>query len=127
LFWLPLLLAFVFADGSFAVCALYSTEIWPSRLRGSGSGFAGLAGSVGKILGPLGLALVAGSSNMVMPAATAAAIEPAFAFLGACLLLCALTYFFSGIEARGRSLEAIDRSFESDDSSTAVGEARIEG
>ncbi|MDR5734023.1 MFS transporter [Caballeronia sp. LZ025] len=107
-FWLPLLLAFVFADGSLSVCAAYSTEIWPSRLRGTGSGFAGLAGSVGKILGPMGLALTAGSSNVVMPSATVSVIVPAFQFLAFCLCVCGVTYLTIGIEARGKSLEALD-------------------
>lgn len=111
LFWLPLLLAFVFADGSFSVCAVYSTEIWPSRLRGSGAGFAGLAGSIGKMIGPVGLALVAGSNNMVMPAATLGVIVPAFQFLAVCLLLCGVTYLFIGIEARGMTLESLDENF----------------
>lgn len=110
-FWLPLLVAFIFADGSFSVCALYSTEIWPSHLRGSGAGYAGLTGSVGKIIGPMGLALVAGSSNAVMPAATVAAIVPGFTFLSCCLLVCGLTYLLIGIEARGRSLESMDQRF----------------
>ncbi|WP_233871268.1 MFS transporter [Paraburkholderia adhaesiva] len=111
LFWLPLLLAFVFADGSFSVCAVYSTEIWPSRVRGSGAGFAGLTGSIGKMIGPVGLALVAGSSNMVMPAATLGVIVPAFQFLALCLLLCGVTYLFIGIEARGKTLESLDDNF----------------
>lgn len=109
-FWLPLLLGFVLADGSFAVMTVYSSEIWPSRLRGSGAGFAGLCGSVGKIVGPLGLALVAGSSNVVMPSATVAVVQPAFAFLGGCLIVCAATYLLLGVEARGRTLESIDES-----------------
>ena len=113
LFWLPLMVAFVFADGSFGVCAVYSTEVWPSRLRGIGSGYAGLTGSIGKILGPLGLALMAGSSDVVMPSATVTAIVPAFQFLAFWLFICGLTYLFIGIEARGRTLEAIDRGFES--------------
>lgn len=108
LFWLPLLIAFVFADGSLSVCAAYSTEVWPSRLRGSGAGFAGLAGSVGKILGPLGLAMTAGSGNVVMPSATVSVIVPAFQFLAACLAVCGITYLAIGIEARGRSLESFD-------------------
>ncbi|MDR5825979.1 MFS transporter [Caballeronia sp. LZ043] len=107
-FWLPLLLAFIFADGSLSVCAAYSTEIWPSRLRGSGAGFAGLAGSVGKILGPLGLALTAGSGNVVMPSATVSVIVPAFQFLAFCLCVCGVTYLTIGIEARGRALESLD-------------------
>ncbi|NKF24152.1 MFS transporter [Solimonas marina] len=125
LFWVPLLVAFVFADGSFSVCALYSTEIWPSRLRGSGSGYAGLAGSIGKIIGPLGLALVAGSSNIVHPSATVTAIVPAFAFLGACLLVCGLTYLLIGIEVRGRSLESIDHGYDTGEGApSAAGSAK---
>ncbi|MBC2666826.1 MFS transporter [Novosphingobium flavum] len=111
-FWLPLLAAFVLADGSFSVCAVYSTEIWPSRLRGSGSGLGGMAGSLGKIIGPMGLGVIAGSSSVVAPAATAGAVGPAFAFLAACLLLCALTYLLLGVENRGRSLEEIDAEYE---------------
>jgi putative MFS transporter len=112
LFWLPLMLAFMFADGSFAICSVYSTEIWPSRLRGVGSGWAALTGSFGKIFGPLGLALMAGSSDVVMPSATVAAIVPAFQFLAFCLFVSGLTYLVMGIEARGTTLEAIDREFE---------------
>ena len=108
-FWLPLLLAFVFADGSLSVCAAYSTEVWPSRLRGSGAGFAGLAGSVGKILGPMGLALTAGSNNVVMPSATVSVIVPAFQFLAFCLCVCGVTYLAIGIEARGKALETFDQ------------------
>ncbi|GAA3611856.1 MFS transporter [Nonomuraea rosea] len=112
LFWLPLLLGFVLADGSFSVCALYSTEIWPSKVRGSGSGYAGLAGSIGKILGPVGLAVIVGSGNIVTPKATTDAVVPAFLFLAACLLVCGLTYLTIGIEARGKSLEEIDGALE---------------
>lgn len=112
LFWLPLLVAFVLADGSFSVCAVYSTEIWPTRLRGSGSGFAGLTGSIGKIVGPLGLAMAAGSSNVVMPSATVDVIVPAFEFLAFCLFVCGATYLLIGIEARGKALESIDQRFD---------------
>jgi putative MFS transporter len=113
LFWLPLLVGFVLADGSFAVCAVYSTEIWPSHVRGSGAGFAGLMGSIGKIIGPAGLALVGGSGTTLTPKATIAVIVPAFEFLAACLLVCGLTYLFLGIEARGRTLESIDKDLDS--------------
>jgi putative MFS transporter len=114
LFWLPLLLGFVLADGSFAVCAVYSTEIWPTRVRGNGSGFAGLMGSVGKIIGPMGLAMVAGSNNVVMPKATLEVIVPAFLFLAFCLIVCGLTYLFIGIEAKGKTLETLDKGFDTE-------------
>jgi putative MFS transporter len=109
MFWLALMLAFVLADGSLAVCALYSAELWPSHLRGSGAGFAGLTGSVGKILGPVGLAVAVGSGNIVRPEATVSAMLPAFGFLALFLLVCALSYLSFGIEASGRSLERMDR------------------
>lgn len=112
LFWLPLLVAFVLADGSFSVCAVYSTEIWPSHVRGSGSGFAGLMGSIGKIIGPAGLAMVGGSGTTLTPKATIDVIVPAFTFLAACLLVCGLTYLLIGIEARGRTLESMDKDGE---------------
>lgn len=108
-FWLALMLAFVLADGSLAVCALYSAELWPSQVRGGGAGFAGLTGSIGKILGPVGLAVAVGSGNIVMPRATISAMLPAFGFLALFLLVCALSYLSFGIEASGRSLEGIDR------------------
>ena len=107
-------MAFLFADGSFAVCAVYSTEIWPSQFRGVGSGWAALTGSVGKIVGPMGLALMAGSSDYIKPSATVTSIVPSFGFLAFWLFVCGLTYLVIGIEARGRSIEAIDRGFESD-------------
>jgi MFS transporter, putative metabolite:H+ symporter len=112
LFWVPLLLAFLFADGSFAVCAVYSTEIWPSQFRGVGSGWAALTGSVGKIVGPMGLAMMAGSSDYIKPSATVTSIVPSFAFLAFWLLVCGLTYLVIGIEARGKTLESIDRAFD---------------
>lgn len=108
-FWLALMLAFVLADGSLAVCALYSAELWPSHVRGGGAGFAGLTGSIGKILGPVGLAVAVGSGNIVKPRATISAMLPAFGLLALFLLVCALSYLSFGIEASGRSLERIDR------------------
>jgi MFS transporter, putative metabolite:H+ symporter len=52
-------------------------EIWPSRLRASGMGLAYGAGNLGKFIGPAWLAVIAGSSNFVSPAATAEAMIPA--------------------------------------------------
>jgi putative MFS transporter len=107
-FWLVLLVAFLCADGSFAVCAVYSVEVWPARVRGSGSGYAGLTGSVGKILGPCILAFVVGSGNIVSPAATISVLGTAFGVLAAFLLVCGLTYLTNGIEASGVSDEETD-------------------
>jgi putative MFS transporter len=109
LFWLPFGFAFVLADSGFAIMGMYTSELWPSKLRGRGSGVCYAAGSIGKIAGPLGLALLIGSSNMIKPAATVSAIVPAFVFLGAMFLIAGLTYLFIARETRGRTLEELDR------------------
>ena len=44
-------------------------------------------GGIGKIIGPLGLALIVGSSNVVKPDASAAMIVPAFVYLATWYLL----------------------------------------
>jgi putative MFS transporter len=109
LFWLPFGLAIVLGDSCFAIMGMYTSEIWPSRLRGRGSGLSYGAGSVGKILGPLGLALLIGSSNMISPAATVASIVPAFTYLACMFALAGLTYLIVARETRGQSLEELDR------------------
>jgi MFS transporter, putative metabolite:H+ symporter len=108
LFWLPFGIAFVLADSGFAVMGMYTSEIWPSRLRGRGSGVCYMAGSVGKIIGPLGLALMIGASSMLRPAATVSALLPAFTYLAAMFLIAGLTYVFIARETRGQTLEDLE-------------------
>lgn len=109
-FWLLLIAAFFFADGGFAVVGPYAAEVWPSHLRTSGMGSAYGFGGLGKIIGPLGLALVVGSSNVVKPEATLGAIQPAFLYLASWFVLAGAVYLFLGIETKGRSIEEIDRT-----------------
>lgn len=97
-----------FGDGSYAVIGPYSAEIWPAPLRASGMGFGYGLGNFGKVLGPLGLALIVGTSNFVKPQATLDAILPAMFFLGFWYLQAGLIFWFFGIETRGRSIEEID-------------------
>ena len=66
-------------------------------------------GGIGKIIGPLGLALIVDSSNVAKPDASAAMIVPAFVYLATWYLLAGVVYFFFGIETKGRSIEEIDR------------------
>ncbi|HEY0424629.1 MAG TPA: MFS transporter [Rhodopila sp.] len=107
-FWLLLICASFFSDGGFAVVGPYAAEVWPSHLRTSGMGSAYGFGGLGKIIGPLGLALVVGSSNVVKPEATLDAIQPAFLYLASWFALAGAVYFFLGIETKGRSIEEID-------------------
>jgi MFS transporter, putative metabolite:H+ symporter len=107
-FWLLLVGAAFFFDGGFAVVGPYAAEVWPSHLRTSGMGSAYGFGGIGKVIGPLGLALVVGSSNVVKPEATLSAIQPAFLYLACWFALAGAVYCFLGIETKGRSIEEID-------------------
>jgi len=107
-FWLLMIATYFFADGGFAIVGPYAAEVWPARLRASGMGSAYGFGGIGKIIGPLGLALIVGSSNIVSPEVSVAKIVPAFLYLGAWFALAGIVYGVWGIETRGRSIEQID-------------------
>lgn len=111
-FWLLLVVCYFFADGGFAIVGPYAAEVWPSRLRASGMGSAYGFGGIGKIIGPLGLALIVGSSDIVKPEASVAKIVPAFFYLGAWYALAAIVYGIFGIETRNRSIAELDRELE---------------
>jgi putative MFS transporter len=118
LFWLFIVLGDFFYDGGFAIIGPYMAEVWPTRLRTSGMGSAYGFGGIGKIVGPLGLALIVGSSNVVKPEVTLAAITPSFLFLSAWLVLCGCAFLFFGFETRHRSISAIDSRFGDDAAET---------
>jgi putative MFS transporter len=113
-FWLLLIVAFFFADGGFAIVGPYAAEVWPAHLRTSGMGSAYGFGGIGKIIGPLGLALVVGSANVVKPEASVEHLLPAFAYLAAWFAMAGAVYLFLGIETKGRSIEEIDRALADD-------------
>ncbi len=93
-----------FVEGGFANLAPYTVEQYGVSLGSRSSGLGQAANGVGKILGPLALALLAGSSNVIAPQATAAAVFPAFMFLAATMLAVALAYVFLGVETHGRPI-----------------------
>ncbi len=109
-FWLMLMAHSFFGGGSYAIIAPYMAEVWPTGLRASGMGFGYGVGNLGKIISPLGLAMIVGTSNFVKPHATIAAIFPAMLFLAFWAALAALAFLLIGIETRGRSIEEIDRA-----------------
>jgi len=108
-FWLLLAVAFFFADGGFAIVGPYAAEVWPSHLRTSGMGSAYGFGGIGKIIGPVGLALIVGSGNYLKPDVPLPQIPLAFVYLGCWFLMAGAVYYFLGIETRGKSIEEIDR------------------
>jgi putative MFS transporter len=103
----PLFLVFLvagalFFDGGFSNLGPYPAEIFPVQLSGRAVGLAQFANGVGKIVGPLCLALIAGADNLVHPQATASAVMPAFVFLAGSGLLVGLAFTFLGVEPHGR-------------------------
>jgi putative MFS transporter len=108
-FWIILSVAYFFADGGFAIVGPYGAEIWPSHLKTSGMGSAYGFGGFGKILGPVGLALIVGSGNYLKPDVPLPQMPMAFLYLACWFLMAGVVYYFFGIETRGKSLEQIDR------------------
>jgi MFS transporter, putative metabolite:H+ symporter len=108
-FWLILAAAMFFVDGGFAIVGPYAAEIWPSHLKTTGMGSAYGFGGIGKILGPVGLALIVGSQNYLKPDVPMTQIPTAFLYLGCWFLMAGVVYYFFGLETKGKSLEQIDR------------------
>jgi putative MFS transporter len=127
LFWLFLIAADFFFDGGSAIMGPYAAEVWPAGLRTTGMGSAYGFGGIGKIIGPIGLALIVGSSNIVKPDVTIAAIVPSFIYLAGWSVLAGIAYAFIGFETRGRSIEEIDRGLAASrraDATSTIVEAR---
>jgi MFS transporter, putative metabolite:H+ symporter len=112
LFWLMIVFGDFFYDGGFAVIGPYMAEVWPSRLRTTGMGSAYGFGGLGKIIGPLGLALMIGSSNVLSPNATIDAIVPAFLYFACWMGVCAAAFLFFGFETGKQSLTTLDAKLE---------------
>jgi putative MFS transporter len=93
-----------FAEGGFSNLAPYTVEQYGVSLGSRSSGLGQAANGVGKILGPLALAVLAGSDNIIAPKATAAAVFPAFLFLGATMLAVALAFALLGVETHGKQI-----------------------
>ncbi len=111
-FWLMFMLSFFFFDGGFSINGPYAAELWPSRLRSTGMGMAYGLGGIGKVIGPLGLALIVGSSNLIKPEVMVNSVVPALGYLAAWFVLAGIAYGVFGIETKGRSFEEIDQILE---------------
>jgi putative MFS transporter len=110
--WLMIMIADFFYDGGFAVIGPYLAEVWPTRLRATGMGSAYGFGGIGKIIGPLGIALMIGASDVITPKATLDAIVPSFLYFSAWMVLCGCAFLFFGIETGRQSLTVIDAELE---------------
>ena len=93
-----------FNAGGFSNLAPYTPEAYGVRMGARASGLGQGANGVGKILGPLSLAVIAGTGNVLKPAATAAAVFPAFMFLACCGLVIGLAFTFLARETHGKAV-----------------------
>jgi MFS transporter, putative metabolite:H+ symporter len=84
MFFVMILVTVFFGSGNYSIVGPYMAEVWPTRLRTSGMGLGYGIGNMGKIIGPLGLALIAGSSDYISPKATLDALGLAFLYFGSC-------------------------------------------
>jgi MFS transporter, putative metabolite:H+ symporter len=91
-------------EGGFSNLAPYTVESYGVSLGARSSGLGQTANGFGKIIGPLSLALIAGTSNLVSPQATQSAIFPAFLFLAFCMALVGLSFLVLGVETHGRPM-----------------------
>jgi putative MFS transporter len=103
-FILALVATVFFVEGGASNLAPYIVEIYGVRLGARSAGLSQAANGVGKILGPLCLAVIAGADNPLSPRATADAVLPAFLFLAACSLAVGFAFSFLGIETHGQPL-----------------------
>ncbi|HJU20724.1 MAG TPA: MFS transporter [Stellaceae bacterium] len=108
MFYVMLLVQSFFGSGNYSIVGPYMGEIWPARLRGSGMGLVYGVGNLGKFIGPLGLALIAGSSNYVKPAATLSALVPGFLYFAAWYVLGIFAFWLIAFETSGRTIDEID-------------------
>lgn len=105
--WLLLIAAQFMMDAALVITGLYTAEVWPSKIRATGFGSAYGFGGFGKIIGPIGLALIAGASNVVSPKATIEAVVPAFTFLGLFLILVGVLFAIAW-ETKNKNLEELE-------------------
>ena len=103
MFFVMILVTAFFGSGNYSIVGPYMAEVWPTRLRTSGMGLGYGIGNMGKIIGPLGLALIAGSSDYISPKATLDALGPAFLYFGSWWILGAIAFWFIGFETKGRT------------------------
>jgi putative MFS transporter len=120
LFVIALACAAFFVDGGFANLAPYTSEIYPTNLRTQGMGLAWTASGLGRILGPLGVALIAGTSDLVDPEATLDALEPSFLFLAGLSVLIAVAFLLVRLEPHGSDLETLSDELIADRRATAA-------
>jgi putative MFS transporter len=114
LFYVLLVAQGFFGSAIYTVVGPYMAEIWPARLRSSGMGLSyGVGNLGGKVLGPLGLALIMGAGDIIKPAApNLKMLGPAFIYFASWYVLGIIGFVFFGPETKGRTFEEIDHALD---------------
>ena len=107
LFLLALIPAAFFVDGGFANLAPYTPEIFPTSLRTHGMGLAWAVSGLGRIIGPLVIALVAGTGDLVDPEATLDALAAVVPVPGGARCWSGIGFPIVKLEPHGRDLETL--------------------
>ncbi len=91
-------------EGGFSNLAPYTVERFGVMLGARASGLGQAANGIGKIVGPLSLALIAGTGNLITSQQTAAAVLPTFVFLSFCMIPVGLSFLLLGVETHGTTI-----------------------
>jgi putative MFS transporter len=86
-----------FMFGMWSVLYAYTPELYPTRCRATGGGFASSIGRVGSLIGPYVV-------GIVLPAIGQFGV---FAIGAGCFLLAAAVVWLLGVETRGQLLERV--------------------
>jgi putative MFS transporter len=110
LFYVLIVAQAFFSSAIYSVVGPYMAEIWPARLRSSGMGFCyGIGNIGGKVLGPLGLALIMGAGDIIKPASpNLVMLGPAFLYFASWYILGVIGFYAFGPETKGRTFEEMD-------------------
>jgi MFS transporter, putative metabolite:H+ symporter len=71
-------------------------------------GLAYGTGNFGKIISPLGLALIIGAGDLIKPAANLESLGLAFSYFAFWYVLGALAFWLIGVETKGRTFEEME-------------------
>jgi putative MFS transporter len=122
-FLIALAFAAFFVDGGFANLAPYTSEIYPTAMRTHGMGLAWMMSGLGRIIGPAGVGMIAGSDDPIEPEATLSALEPGFLFLAGFSLLVLVGFLIVKLEPHGTDLETFHKQLAAERSETAAEQA----
>lgn len=111
-FYVFLIAAWFFLDGSFSVALPYWAEHFPTRYRAAGTGVAYGVGGLGKIVGPAALVLISGAGTAVEPEASNAAILPAFLLFAGVAAIGCLSYLIFAVETKGLEMEELEEKLD---------------